>query len=149
MRRSGFTMIELIFVIVILGILAAVAIPKLTATRDDAKISKGASEIATAIQDIGAYYTAKGSFSTMSDMTSVKFYTTSGGSTAADSTNLAGNTVYYNVGSTGCISFAGTSTDGNLTVADLSGSTAVCQGIADATSNLQKTHVFGGSGITY
>lgn len=33
-------MIELVFVVVIIGILASVAIPKLAATRDDAEISK-------------------------------------------------------------------------------------------------------------
>ncbi len=38
-------MIELIFVIVIIGILAAVAIPRLAATRDDAKISQMANAI--------------------------------------------------------------------------------------------------------
>lgn len=44
--KKGFTMIELIFVIVILGILAAVAIPKFAATRDDAQMTKGRSDVA-------------------------------------------------------------------------------------------------------
>ena len=52
--RSGFTMIELIFVIVILGILASVAIPKLAATRDDAEISALSANLKTAISEIMA-----------------------------------------------------------------------------------------------
>ncbi|MDP1784923.1 MAG: prepilin-type N-terminal cleavage/methylation domain-containing protein [Sulfuricurvum sp.] len=46
MKRNAFTMIELVFVIVILGILAAVAIPRFAATRDDAQITKGRSDVA-------------------------------------------------------------------------------------------------------
>lgn len=46
MKRSAFTMIELVFVIVILGILAAVAIPHFAATRDDAQVAKGRSDVA-------------------------------------------------------------------------------------------------------
>ena len=39
-NKKAFTMIELIFVIVVIGILASVAIPRLAATRDDAFITK-------------------------------------------------------------------------------------------------------------
>jgi general secretion pathway protein G len=39
-------MIELVFVIVVLGVLAAVAVPKFAATREDAQISKGAADVA-------------------------------------------------------------------------------------------------------
>lgn len=46
MKRNAFTMIELVFVIVVLGILAAIAIPKFAATRDDAQIAKGRSDVA-------------------------------------------------------------------------------------------------------
>jgi len=60
MKKLAFTMIELIFVIVILGILAAVAIPKLGATRDDAERVKTLEDIRNASKEIIAFYTARG-----------------------------------------------------------------------------------------
>ena len=44
--RNAFTMLELIFVIVVIGILSAVAIPKLALNRDDAIISKAKTTVA-------------------------------------------------------------------------------------------------------
>jgi len=53
--KNAFTMIELIFVIVILGILASVAIPKLAATRSDAEVSKVAQNVMTSAAEIASY----------------------------------------------------------------------------------------------
>lgn len=53
--KTAFTMIELIFVIVILGILAAVAIPKLAATRSDAEVSKIAQNVMVGASEIASY----------------------------------------------------------------------------------------------
>ena len=44
--RSAFTMIELVFIIAVIGILSAIAIPKFAATRDDAVITKGRAAVA-------------------------------------------------------------------------------------------------------
>jgi len=58
--KKAFTMIELIFVIVILGILAAVAIPKLMSTRDDAQTATLTTQLQAANREIISYYTSQG-----------------------------------------------------------------------------------------
>jgi len=69
--KSAFTMIELIFVIVILGILAAVIVPKLATTRADVEVATKAQSIVTATGEISSYAIARGNidsnFSNMSN----------------------------------------------------------------------------------
>ena len=106
MRRSGFTMIELIFVIVILGILASVAIPKLAATRDDAKVSKVLNELATLKSDMSAYYTSRGTYTTglgkIQDETNVALYPSDKGCNSDKAQEIiSGKDYYYCVENTG------------------------------------------------
>jgi len=133
--RKGFTMIELIFVIVILGILAAVAIPKLAATRDDAEISKVATNVATAVSDITAYYTAhKGGF-------------------AANVDDMTNTTKAGNVQSKGadCVLITVDNATGTITVADPAGcgNEKIVDGAKKALSKTIGTHKVGGSSVEF
>lgn len=169
MKRSGFTMIELIFVIVILGILAAVAIPRLAATRDDAKVSTKVQEATQFLQEMSAYYTAHGTFAAVSAMSNVQVSDTQDANNfdagMTMDMNATGGPVYLNDGNgLSCVEFtagatAGTaatgSIDGNITVKNLGATSTICKGIEKmlADKNISSTtgitHTFGGSSVSY
>ena len=69
--KKAFTMIELIFVIIILGILTSIAIPKLNATRDDAENVKIEAALRNGTNEIITYALTQGkvesNLSTMSN----------------------------------------------------------------------------------
>ena len=71
--KKAFTMIELILVIVVIGVLAAVATPRISATRDDAVLVKTMAEIRTAIEEINAYYISQGKLALDTANNKVKF----------------------------------------------------------------------------
>ena len=69
--KSAFTILELIFVIVILGILAAIALPRLGASKDEAEVSKALSKIKTIITDISTYALQNDALSSTAAMSNV------------------------------------------------------------------------------
>lgn len=57
---ESFTMIELVFIIVILGVLASIAIPRLATSREDAIAVAFKSDIGTILQAVPALYLSLG-----------------------------------------------------------------------------------------
>ena len=149
--KKGFTMIELIFVIVILGILAAVAIPKLAATRDDAVISKISSNIATLLSDAGAFYTSQGNAkwktAKWEDVTNVQLQKTASGMADAKGEDIQTGVFLNADASNNCFKIV-TTEDGNMTISDGDNvDSVICKGAKDLAANIVKTHGFGGVGI--
>jgi len=137
-------MVELIFVIVVIGILAAIAMPKLAATRDDAAIAAGVTNVKQAIRDIGSYCIAKGEFGTWQEMTAVNL----------DKKNKQKRS-RYQVENQNCIVFIRTDDPNSITVkVNNKGykKSTICKSISDqliATNVAAKKkgvkHMFGGS----
>ena len=65
--RPGWTVIELIFVILIIAILGSIAIGRLAVTRDDAKLSADVANMNICITDAKTHYTATGKDFTATD----------------------------------------------------------------------------------
>jgi prepilin-type N-terminal cleavage/methylation domain-containing protein len=104
--KKAFTMIEVVFVIVIIGILAAVAIPKLAATRSDAKGIRIVHSLATCINEAGNTYMKTASFHHM---------------TQDDNATINCQNAKK------CFSFIETDSNGTLKVENLQVSNKVCQ----------------------
>ena len=122
-NRSAYTIIELVFIIVIIGILAAVAIPKLAATRNDARLASDLSNMSQCIYDAASNYIA-----TNSDMT------------AGDSKACAAVECYTIDYGSGGLNFIVTT---NPSAKDF------CSRVDEIGAHLAKTYNFRGTSVSY
>ncbi|MFW5995912.1 MAG: type II secretion system protein [Halanaerobiaceae bacterium] len=61
-RKEGFTLIELMIVIVILGVLAAIIVPRMTNLTESAKISAGESSLRSIYNGLEMYHVKYGEY---------------------------------------------------------------------------------------
>jgi len=130
--RAGWTLIELIFIIVIISILGVVAIGKLSTTRDDAKLSTVISNMHICLTDASNYYT-----STKRD------YSQADHPITCDESNTVCYDIVYSInGQDFNVSTDPTGTDSN------NNTHSFCADIDNVGGHLAKSYDFGGQTIT-
>ena len=129
-------MIELIFVIVILGILASVAVPRLAGTKADAEISAAVANLRTLLSDINSYYVAKGEFSNTTKWNEITNVPLKNSDAIAIGAGRGGAAATIRIGGQDCIGLlirnASGSTPAHIFFMKYIGATGVCGQVLDA-----------------
>jgi len=152
--QKAFTLIEIIFVIMITSILAIVAIPRLSATYDDSKATVVLNNIGTIINDLSSYYTSYDKYSeNLNDMTNINDinYTI-----PWSNVTQSGIFTYYTLDNQlklePCISFSIQNRDGNLTIFLISNPMGdICKTVQknDTLKNLLGSKLLGGNRVKF
>lgn len=152
-QRKAFTQIELIFVMLVVGILAVVAIPRLAGSRDDANAVKCTQEVQQLISEISQKYTLKGyrAFSTLAieEMTNLNIAVVEGDGVSSPQGSFVNNGITYMCNGEDIVEIQGllSGIEYNLTVTDLSPTTPAAVTASELIRELNNISTAGGSRI--
>ena len=91
--RRGFTLIEVLIVVVVIGILAAIAIPRFAATKDKAKLASVKTDVRGAEIAEEAYFSDYKKYGTLAQLRSASKYSLSSGNTMKITASTSGYTI--------------------------------------------------------